>query len=607
MSRYAAVQLLGSAADLASRARLQLLITHLVREHVLVPYATTFGELPRVHAQRGILYLVDHDRYQTVVQALAHGEMLPSLTKPGEHIPLPFRPIRRHCATCTCLRVPPPSPPAGTHATYAQLLFQIVADPDPPPDFECREDPDTGDFTYRVHVRGSIMYGNAHRDRDAARESAARAALVQLGVIDANVGVGPLPSVVHRPLSSPTDGATCGTETRMRPPPISIDGPGAVATHATGSLGGGYGWSAGSSPHAAALEPPTPIRDARDYPAWNAAKVTSPHPSSPKFAREATAGLETTKASSSPTGTTANDAAVHRTGLVTGATWRGSGHTSSSWGRVVGAPHDGSGSSWARIPGAGLVATHQTGPPPRAAWLRVTDAPAPPAVPTVDAMTMAQSRAASVAPPLSGPDSAGPGASSGWDWRAVVPHPTPPAPPTHHVPSHVTGPAVPYQTPARVAYHATTGPSVPRTTHPVATHATGPATFHTTAPPPPPPVLVSLATPAHINSEPTLPLPLADRTDFAPLIQFHHADIAGGNYISKLVEYLQKAKLPPGTAKYTFTTDGTPAGPTGPVQYGATLSIFGHRFSVPVQYRRKQDAKNQVARQAMEGLNIILD
>ncbi|KAJ3363372.1 hypothetical protein GGF32_004366 [Allomyces javanicus] len=375
MSRHADVQLLGTAADPTTKARLQLLVTHLVREHVLVPYASAFGELPRVHAHRGILYLVDHDHYQTVGQALAHGEMLLSLTKPGESIPLPFRPIRPHCATCTCLRVPAPSPPSGARTTYAQLLYQLVSDPDPPPDFECREDPETGEFTYRVHVRESIVYGTAHRDRDVARESAARAALVQLGVIVADVDDGPWPSVVHGAQSSQAGGgATCGTETLRRPPPISIDGPSPIATHATG----------------------------------------------------------------------------------------------------------------------------------------------------------------------------------------------------------------------------------------VASHTTGPAAFHTAAPPPPL-VPAALATPAPSNVDPPPPLPPADRTDFSPLIQFHRTDIAGGNYISKLVEYLQKATLPPDTAKYTFTTDGAPAGPTGPVQYGATLTLFGHRFSVPVQYRRKHDAKNQVARRAMEGLNMILD
>ncbi|KNE58491.1 hypothetical protein AMAG_18258 [Allomyces macrogynus ATCC 38327] len=246
MSRNADVQLLGKAADPTTRARLQLLLTHLVHEHVLVPYTTAFGELPRVHAQRGILYLVDHDQYQAIGQALARGEMLPSLTKPGESIPLPFRPIRPHCATCSCLHVPPPSPPAGTRTTYAQLLYQLVADPDPPPDLECREDPDSGEFTYRVHVRGLIVYGTARRDRDAARESAAKAALVQLGVIDADADEALLPSAVHVLRPGPFDGATCGTKTQLRPPPITIDGPGTVASHSTaGGLSGSYGWSSG--------------------------------------------------------------------------------------------------------------------------------------------------------------------------------------------------------------------------------------------------------------------------------------------------------------------------------------------------------------------------
>ncbi|KNE58492.1 hypothetical protein AMAG_18259 [Allomyces macrogynus ATCC 38327] len=149
---------------------------------------------------------------------------------------------------------------------------------------------------------------------------------------------------------------------------------------------------------------------------------------------------------------------------------------------------------------------------------------------------------------------------------------------------------------------------MPGATRPVASHTTGPAAFRSAAPPPPP-VPVSPATPTSVNSDPAPPISPIDRTDYSPLIQFHRADIAGGNYISKLVEYLQKTKLPPGTAKFTFMTDGAPAGPTGtgPVQYGATLTLFGHRFSVPVQYRRKQDAKNQVARRAMEGLNMVLD
>ncbi|KNE55679.1 hypothetical protein AMAG_01565 [Allomyces macrogynus ATCC 38327] len=537
MSRHADAQLLATAAtDPTTRARLQLLLTHLVRERVLVPYAAACGESPRVHAQHGILYLIDHDRYQAVGQALAHGEILPSLTKPGESILLPFRPIRPHCATCTCPSVPAPSPP--TRTTYAQLLYQLVADPDPPPNFECREDPEMGEFTYRVHVRGSVVYGSAHQDRDTARESAARAALAQLSLLETDGGDG-LVNGVHVPRPGRADGATCSTDTQLRPPPISTDSSGPVVTYSTGGLGGSCGWSSGGATHAAVPEPSTPIRDARDYPAWDAAKVTSPHPSSPKFARAVTAGWEAANTSTSPTRTTGDNVAVHRTGFATSAAWREPSHSSSSWER------------------------------------------------------------AGVAPPPPGPDLAGLSAFSGW--RAVVPHPTPPSPPTRLVTSHATGPAALYQAPARTAYPAT-GPAVFRAPRSVPSHATGPAAFHA-APPPPPPVPT---TPAPTTSDPTPSIRPADRTDFSPLIQFHRADIAGGNYISKLVEYLQKAKLPPDTAKYTFSTDGAPAGSAGPVQYGAMLTLFGHRFSVPVQYRRKQDAKNQVARRAMEGLNMVV-